>query len=342
MTKRILALMLALLMLVLSLAACGKEETNKEENNNQGNANLAFTPDQSILDTVVMKIGDVEITYETYRFYYMSCRANYEQDAIAKTVKELQDEVLQELVYQAAVKTLADRYGAGLTEVQKLSVNTYYEDQLAAAKDYNMDLLNALALRYMTPKVYKDVYAFERYAVENVFNYCKNTENDAIDFSKEAVSAMLAEFDCAKMVFVAYGSNSRTEDAALKKVEGVLEKLAAGEDFVSISAQYSDLAEGDSAEDGFYFRKGKLDENVEKAYYELAQDEYTTEAIKTAKGYYVIYRAAEDFAYFEKELYPSYAFNEMLKACEESLTVNYTDFYNEMFDGKNLVPELAG
>ena len=341
MIKRIFALMLSILLVGVCFVSCGadKESDQKEQNNDVVSA---YTPDQEILDTVVMKLGDIEITYETYRFYYMSCRSSYESQAISRTVKELQDEVLLELIYQAAVQTLANEYGAGLTVAQKQSVDTYYLDQLAAAKEYNMDFLNALALKYMTPKVYKDVYAFEYYAVENVFNYCKNTENNAIDFSKEAVDAMLSEFDCAKMVFVAYGSESRTEDAAQKKVEGVLEKLAAGEDFVSISTQYSDLAEGDSAKDGFYFRKGELDENVEKAYYELAEGEYTTTAIKTSNGYYIIYRAAEDFEYFEKELYPSYAFNEMLNACEESLKVVYTDFYNEMFDGKDLIPEKAG
>ena len=326
MTKRIFALMLALLMLAFSVA-CGKEDEQDSDNNQNQESTTdvvsAYTPDKAILDSVVMKIGDVEITYETYRYYYMSCRSNYEANGISKTVKELQDEVLNELIYQAAIKTLANKHGAGLTSEQKNKIDVYYNELVATYAEYGSDLNAALAMKYMTANVYKDIYAFETYDVENVFDFCKDSKNGILDLSDEASAEMMAEFDRALFICVGYGSDTRTEDAALKKVQGVLDKLAAGEDFAEMAKQYSDLSSGDSAEDGAYFRKGELEENVEEAYYALAEGEYTTEAVKTASGYYLICRVAEDAEYFAENLHPSYAFNEYLSATKEGLKVTY-------------------
>ena len=244
MIERIFAFLLASLFLCLAFTACGEEKKNSS-NSDEEEINIAdaYTPDKEILDTVVMKIGDIEITYETYRYYYMSCRSTYEAVAISKTAKQLKEEVLQELVYQAAIQTLANQYGAGLTDKQTQTVNAAYAELLATYAEYGSNLVNALAMKYMTPKIYTDAYAFEAYAVENVYNHCIDKENNVLDFSEEAVSEMLSEFDRALMIYVGI-TETRTEENARKKVEGILEKLEAGEDFVEIATQYSDVASG--------------------------------------------------------------------------------------------------
>ncbi len=336
MLKRILSLMLAVLLLMLSLAACGDdkgtEKTNDpvDEPNNNKYAEKYF-------DKVVMTIGDVDITYETYRYLYMSCRSTYEKTNTPKTADELKAEVLSELFYQSAIKTLAKQYDKEMTDEQKSDLLSQMALLEKTYEEYDTDLEEVLAARYMTKKVYKDWYALENFLTLNIYEYAKVKENNILDFSRESMDKMMAEYNRALMIFVAVDEN-RTDEAAKKKVEGILEKLAAGEDFTETAKSYSDDM-GSDAEIGFYFKAEDTDENIVKAYNALSDGEYTKEAVKTSNGYYVLYRLAVDAEHFEKELYPYYAFNDHLQATKEGLSVTYTDFFTEMFNGKDLVYE---
>lgn len=343
MTKRILAFILAVCLSCICFVGCADEKDNQNQSNNNNSDNTqtpptVFTPAQEILDTVVMKIGEIEITYETYRYLYMSCRDTYEKDGISKTAKEMQAEVLEELRYQGAIKTLANQYNTNLTNEQSSVVDAAYLELYTAYKDVNSDLPNALAAKYMTPTIYKELYSFETYLVNNVYEHCKKSDNNVLDYSDEAITLMLDKYDCAMMIYIGVNEN-RPDAAALNKINGLLEKLNAGEDFKSVAISYSDFIEEGASENGFYFQKGQLEENIENAYYALANGEYTKEPIKTSNGYYLLQRVNTDKDHFKEKLYPAYAFNEVLNSLEESLEITYTDFFHTMFDGKDLIPE---
>ena len=336
MLKRILSCLLAVLLLSASLVACGENEesTNTkdpaEELNNNEYAEAYF-------DEVVMKIGDFEITYETYRYLYMSCRSTYESSNEQKTADEIKAEVLGELFYQTAVRTLAKQFGKELTDAQKSEINLHVKNLEKTYESYGSDLNEMLASRYMTKKVYKDWYSLESYMTTGIYEYCKNKDNAALDYSEEAIAELMAQYNRALMIFVAV-NEERSDENAKKKVEGILEKLAAGEDFTETAKSYSDDM-GSDAEIGFYFKADETDENIVKAYNVLSDGEYTPEAVKTDSGYYILYRLPVDPEHFEKELYPYYAFNDFLQATKESLSVTYTDFFTEMFNGRDLVYE---
>lgn len=338
MFKRILSLTLAVWMLALCLTACGdqKNETGNTTNDpadTQNNNEYA----EKYFDEVVMKIGDIEITYETYRHLYMSCRSSYESGGIPKTVEEIKAEVLSELFYQSAIRTLANRYDKNLTDKQKSELSAYMASLEKTYEEYGASLEDTLASRYMTKKVYKDFYALENYLTASIYEHCKEKENNILDFSSDAVNAMMADYSRALMIFVAI-NDERTDENAKKKADGLLEKLANGEDFLETAKQYSDDM-GSDPEVGFYFKQEGTDENIIAAYNALAEGEYTKEAVKTENGYYILCRVAVDAEYFEKELYPYYAFNDYLQATKESLSVTYTDFFNGMFNGKDLIYE---
>ena len=336
MLKRFLGLMLAVILLVLSLAACGDKKDNdqtKDPDDEQNNNEYA----EPYFDEVVMKIGDIEITYETYRYLYMSCRSSYEESNIPKTADEIKSEVLAELFYQSAIRTLANRYDKNLTDKQKSELLIQVETLEKTYKEYGTDFEDMLASRYMTKKVYKDFYALETYLTASVYEYCKNKNNAVLDFSEEAINSMMSQYNRAQMIFVAI-NEERSDENAKKKAEGILEKLAEGADFVEIAKQYSDDM-GSDINVGFYFKEDGTDPNLVAAYQTLKDGEYTKEAVKTSNGYYILYRLAVDAEYFEKDLYPYYAFNDFLQATKENLSVTYTDFFHNMFNGKDLVHE---
>ncbi len=336
MLTRFLSLMLAVILLALSLTACGdKKDNNKTTDPSDEQTNNEYA--EPYFDEVVMKIGDIEITYETYRYLYMSCRSTYEESKTPKTVDEIKAEVLSELFYQSAIRTLANRYDQNLTDKQTKELLIQVETLEKTYAEYGSSLEDMLASRYMTKKVYKDFYALETYLTTGVYEYCKNKDNSVLDFSKQAVDDMMSQYSRALMIFVAI-NDERNEENAKKKAEGILEKLAEGADFTETAKQYSDDM-GSDAEIGFYFKEEGTDENIVAAYNAINEGEYTKEPIKTPNGYYILYRLAVDTEHFEKELYPYYAFNEFLQATKESLSVTYTDFFNGMFNGKDLVYE---
>ena len=338
MTKRFLALSLSVLLLCLCLASCGKktENTSTPDKDDTPNQNEIAS---EYFDEVVMTIGDIDITYETYRYLYMSCRTTYEKEGIAKTVDEIKAEVLSELFYESAVQTMINKYGTDLTAEQKKAVDDQVATLVATYKDYGYDLDDALATRYMTQNVYRFSYAFETYMTANVYEYCKEPENNVLDFSEDAIQNKLADYNRMLMIYVGI-SEERNEENAKKKIDGVMEKLNAGEDFVKTAENYSDSL-GTEPEIGLYFKSGEMEDAIEDAYNALAEGEYTKEAIKTEDGYYIIYRIAPDAEYFAKSLYPYYAFNDLLQATKEGLSVTYSKFFTTMFDGKDLIPERA-
>ncbi len=338
MTKRILAFSLSVLLLCLCLAGCGKktDNTSTPDENDTPNQNEIAS---KYFDEVVMTIGDIDITYETYRYLYMSCRTTYEAEGTAKTVDEIKAEVLSELFYESAVQTLIKRYGTDLTAEQKKAVDDQVATLVATYKDYGYDLDDALALRYMTRDVYKFSYAFETYMTANVYEYCKETENKVLDFSEEAINKKMEEYNHMLLIYVSI-NEERSEENAFKKAQGVLEKLNAGEDFAEIAKNYSDDFGSDPIV-GLYFKDGEMEPPIEDAYNALTEGEYTKEAIKLKDGYYIICRTAADVEYFTESLYPYYAFNDLLQSTKEELSVTYTDFFTTMFDGKDLIPEKA-
>ena len=84
MIKRIFALLLSILFCATALVACGASDEKKPTGNQNTDSSdpagsVNNTPDREVLDTVVMKVGEIDVTYETYRYYYMSCRSNGKQ-----------------------------------------------------------------------------------------------------------------------------------------------------------------------------------------------------------------------------------------------------------------------
>lgn len=338
MAKRISAFLLSVLLLTLCFAGCGKKKNNTTTSQPDDKPNQNEIASKFFKE-VVMKIGDIEITYETYRYLYMSCRTTYEKEGITKTVDEIKAEVLSELFYESAVQTLINKYGTDLTAEQKKAIDDQVATLVETYKDYGYELEDALATRYMTTNVYRFSYAFETYMTTNVYEYCKEPENEVLDFSEDAILAKMKDYNRALMIYVGI-NETRNDENAKKKIDGVMEKLNFGEDFAKIATEYSDNL-GTDPSVGLYFKSGDMEDAIEKAYNSLAEGEYTKEAVKAEDGYYIIYRISPDAEYFSESLYPYYAFNDLLQSTKESLLVTYTDFFTTMFDGKDLIPERA-
>ncbi|MGI6325119.1 MAG: peptidylprolyl isomerase [Bacilli bacterium] len=84
------------------------------------------------------------------------------------------------------------------------------------------------------------------------------------------------------------------ENEALNLAKDIIEKLDNGEAFAILAKEYSDdKANSDQGGDLGFFNKGKMDENFEKAAYELKKGAYTKTAVKSQFGYHIILKTDE-------------------------------------------------
>ncbi len=81
---------------------------------------------------------------------------------------------------------------------------------------------------------------------------------------------------------------------ALKTAKEIIQKLKDGEDFDKLAEKYSDdKANNKKGGDLGWFNTGEMEEEFEKAAFDLKKGKYTTTPVKTKYGYHIIYKTDE-------------------------------------------------
>lgn len=120
---------------------------------------------QALYDTVVMKIGDFEFDYETYRYYFLSGmkdydggnRAYWKTSEGASSLATLRKDIQKELLRLASVQTLAAKKGIALTDEKKKEIDDALANvavQMQAA--YGTTMTAMLSSYNMTMNFYKE------------------------------------------------------------------------------------------------------------------------------------------------------------------------------------------
>lgn len=121
------------------------------------------------------------------------------------------------------------------------------------------------------------------------------------------------------------------EDEALAKE--IIAKLNKGADFNTLMKEHN-IDPGATAE-GYTFTYGQMVEPFEKAAYELKQNTYTKEAVKSDFGYHIIYRlplseaAIDENIAAHREALASEATNSYFAELSQNSTVTYTTDYEK-------------
>ncbi len=85
------------------------------------------------------------------------------------------------------------------------------------------------------------------------------------------------------------GSSERSRPDALKEINDVKRRLAAGEDFADLAAETSDCPSGQDGGDLGSFRKGAMVPTFEQAAFALDVNE-VSDVVETEFGYHLIVR----------------------------------------------------
>ncbi len=327
---RIISFVLALSALVFPLASCSKYNF----------------PESTEEDTeTVLIIGDYEVPFEQYRYFFMNFKAEYDggSDSYWRSLgakeKSKMFYVIDDLVRAALLRCYATfslaldhgidyKSGAVQKEVVE-SINDSIEKDFGGFDAY----LDAIAAAHMTHSVYR--FAMSELEVEErLFEAMK--EDGSIKSDADTVRAAVesGEFCRAKQVLIMNDEGEKPEDNR-KEAENVLLLAQLGQDFDKLVADYGEDPEMITNPEGYYFVRGELIEEFENAAFALKIGELS-DIISSPLGYHIILRLEPDEDYINENIstlgdtYAAGKFRQAVDDRGEDMEITATDFWRTL------------
>lgn len=271
----------------------------------------------------VLKVGGEDISYDTYRYFYL----NYKAENPDYTEEELYEKSVDAISMDVALTLLAKSQELSLDKADKKSVNEYVEAAIAnygGKEAYN----EALEKNHLTDELFR--YFYSQQLLENKLREHMYLEmNNIIKSDDETVESDIKEnFMAAKQVLIRHDNGkSAEENKAL--AEDILKKAQSGEDFDTLIKEYSEdtTALSDYV---YYFTYGQMVEGFEKAVLDTAIGNICSYVAESEAGYHVIMRMSLDDEYIDshfeelRDAYKARSFNDMRKTLTESFKVEKT------------------
>ncbi|MBQ9941300.1 MAG: peptidylprolyl isomerase [Clostridia bacterium] len=318
---------------------------------------------EKIVPEYVLKINGIPVSIEEYRYPYLNEKfrldggddtlwteeAAEENRLTAEDAETVKNNTVNYLKQTMIFQFLAAKYNVSLSEEEIKQVDDLMQSTRDSfnAEDSDYTYEEALNESYLTD-------AYLRYGNLNaslsnkVFSAFYIDENAPLKFSAEQAVQYLKDSDYirAQHILIKFPDEptegTEEEIAAavaqnkadtLKKAEEVLEKVNAGEDFMTLVEQYNeDPGMGIYGEDGYYFTKGVMVEEFENAAYAL-EEGATSGLVETSFGYHIIKRLPLEADYILENaatyLVPAYSsdFTDKINSGVESLTIEYAPEY---------------
>ena len=272
---------------------------------------------------VLMTLGDYNVTYSEYRYYYINNLQQYIyyyglDEGEDSTWKDTFDNIMEEsLKMSAVVANTALHNGIQLTEDEfNTAVVAVYD---SIAEQYGDETVTTLDQSYAVTPYYMmmNESVYNLYLKLFDFYYGEGGERSA-DVRKETLDYYTEnDYVRAKHVLIKYpenedGSELTEEQKAetLAKANEVLEKAKNGEDFDALITEYNEDPGVTSNPDGYYFGKGQMVEPFENAAYALADGEISG-LVETDFGYHIIKRLPiDDEKLVNTQEYNQFAYND--------------------------------
>lgn len=288
MIKKITTLFLAAMM-VFSFVACSASKPTRP----------------ALYDETVLTIDGKDVTYEFYRYYYLTAYNTYSERDQAKIISD----VLTKLRYDKAVDILLTENGLALTEEEKAEIDSMIEMYKTT---YGSTLDAQLSKQNLTIDVFKETMT-HMIQYNKLFEYFEKEENKKLDFSDSAVQAVLDKFDSGLHFVVNKGGSLSDEDTE-KLAKKVYSMALVAEGFAS-SGELFDLLDsikqteeaiddinsqisGGSSSDSLTTSLSNLTKKLGELNEKLAKTDYT-DGVKNDLDLYV--NRIDDYADYVKD-----------------------------------------
>ena len=282
----------------------------------------------------VLTVGGTEIKMDEYRYYYLSLRnaAGGYADEFQNTSKAEIEELLRQ---KYAIVDLAAEYNVKL---DKTELELVKEKELSYLANYEGDEVlfeNALKEAFMTREVLRDLISI--ISLDEKLRYYAYEEMNGVIISDDATveSYIKSDFLRAKHILI---KNDAGEDynANLNLAKEILEKINGGADFDALLKEHNEDI-GMTLPDGYYFARGQMFAEFEKAVLELEYGEMSG-IVTSSAGYHIIVRLPIEDEYIDshfenlRDIYLARKYNDMVEARAKDISVTYSKYYDGLTD----------
>ena len=275
----------------------------------------------------VMKVDNVDISYDMYRYFYL----NYKAESNEYTEEQIKEKCAWAIASDVALNKLAQKYDVELSSDDKKSVDEYVK---TAINDYGSKeaYREALESNYLTEKLFK--YFYSQQLLETTLReYMSNEANNIIKSDDATFKKDLEEnFMAAKQILI---RNNDGDDLAQNKAlaEDILAKALGGEDFDDLIAEYS---EDSSAKENYvyHFTYGQMLEAFENAVKDTEIGNICSYVAESEAGYHIVMRMPLDSEYIDnnfedlRDAYKARCFNEIRDEMAKSYEIEYSEDFD--------------
>ncbi len=295
-----------------------------------------YVPVSAYDTTVIMTVGDYEVTLAEYRYYYMSYFNQFTSTFGADWINyseysDLFDTYLLESVKMSGVVAkISAEYGVGYSQktMQEMIVSSYI---------YFLNTFGEKCEEYL----FENYYATLNFAIKNdllvdCYNrlfetvYAQGTEKAEEIKTQTLKTYEELSYVRAKHILISTETREKSEAEAI--AAEILEKITkSGEDFDKLMAEYNEDPGVAQFPNGYYFKKGEMIAPFENAVYSLGIGEVSM--VETDYGYHIVKKLAiDDDAIYTSPLYMTLSYNGFDAYIKEQLSeievAKYDDFAN--------------
>lgn len=207
-------------------------------------------------EKTLAEVNGVKITIDDFEQEVSSVPENYRGMINANKKKFLDDIILQELLYQEALK-------------KKLEKD---KDVISTLERVKKKILAQKLLE-------KEVMELAKVSEDEIKKHYEENKNDY----KEPEQVNAAHI----LIRLKDGATPEEDKAAMDKIQGLLKKIKEGGDFSTLAKENSDCPSGSKGGELGYFSRGQMVPEFEEAAFKLKAGE-VSDIVKTKFGYHII------------------------------------------------------
>ncbi len=304
-------------------------------------------PKEDLDNDILLTAGGIDMSAASVKHASVACNSYYAPNGNpdAETQKQIDGEIRDYFVLNAAVINLAAENSIGITEEE---FQTNVTDQIEYFKSVYGDDYKTIINDYtqMTPFTYFENVLYNLYYAKltDAFYGKDGKASDKAEMVEKAKQEMDGKYVRAKHILIQFPDSIEKDEEGnilpsakaetLAKANDILAKVNAGEDFDTLIEEYGQDPGMESNPDGYYFTKGEMVAPFEESAFSLEEGQ-TSGLVETSYGYHILKKLPitdDNDGFFTSAVYQELAntaMTELVRQQADKYDVKYSDSYKE-------------